>query len=335
MTTSPTAPTASTSRVAPGLDDATRELLADSLRELFTAGGGPASISAALEELGWAEVRRSDPAGATTLLFSEQGRALASSRALEDVLLAELSPVLPPAAGPRAIVVPLTEEPDATGGGVLLGPLGEVAEVVVPSSTGGVARLSVVPAEDLAGTTPADAFDASGWLLVTGARSGDAGTEPGEAWSRAVAAGHRALASEITGVCEAALSMATAHTAAREQYGRPIASFQAVRHRLAEAHVWINAARSAIGLAWSLADGDDGPWAARIAKLRAGRAQADVLRDTVQVLGAMGLTRESDMHHHVTRAAALDALLGDHRALAETTGADLLSGADARPLVEI
>jgi alkylation response protein AidB-like acyl-CoA dehydrogenase len=129
--------------------------------------------------------------------------------------------------------------------------------------------------------------------------------------------------------------MAVAHTSSREQYGRPIASFQAVRHRLAEAHVWITAARTTVETAWTLAGGDGAAWAARIAKLRAGRAQADVLRHTVQVLGAMGLTLESDMHRHVTRAAALDALLGDHRSLAEAAGADLLAGADARPLAEI
>jgi hypothetical protein len=49
----------------------------------------------------------------------------------------------------------------------------------------------------------------------------------------------------------------------------------------------------------------------------------------------MGLTLESEMHRHVTRAAALDALLGDHLSLAEATGADLLAETDAHPVVEI
>jgi len=329
MTTSPT------SQTTTGLDEATRDLLAGSLRELFTAGDEQASVSAALEEMGWAEVRRSDPAGATTLLFTEQGRALAASRALDDELLTELSPVLPTPNGPRTVIIPLSEKPDGTGG-VLLGPLDDIAEVVVPSSADGVVELSLVPAKELDGVVmPADAFDPGGWFLATEVPAAEVRITAGDAWARAVAAGHRALASEITGVCEAALSMATAHPSAREQYGRPIASFQAVRHRLAEAHVWLTAARITTETAWSLADGDDGPWAARIAKLRAGRAQADLLRHTVQVLGAMGLTLESDMHRHVTRAAALDALLGDHRTLAETTGMDLLTGANARPLVEI
>jgi alkylation response protein AidB-like acyl-CoA dehydrogenase len=326
----------SSARTATGLDDATREMLADSLREVFNGGAGAASISAALEALGWEEVRGSDPAGATTLLFTEQGRALASSRALDDVLLSELSPVLPEAAGSRAVLVPLAEEPDATGG-VLLGPLDGIAEVVVPTSKNGAVGLSVVPAARFAETAaPIEGFDPrSDRLLVAGPPPTGERIEAGDAWTRAVAAGHRALASEIIGVCEAALSMAVAHTSAREQYGRPIASFQAVRHRLAEARVWNSAARTTVETAWALADGDDAAWSARTAKMRAGRAQADVLRHTVQVLGAMGLTLESDMHRHVTRAAALDALLGNHGALAEATGADLLAGADARPLVEI
>ncbi len=57
-----------------------------------------------------------------------------------------------------------------------------------------------------------------------------------------------------------------------------------------------------------------------------------MLRHTVQVLGAMGLTLESQMHRYVTRAVALDALLGDHRSLARATGADLLAGADLLPV---
>jgi alkylation response protein AidB-like acyl-CoA dehydrogenase len=59
------------------------------------------------------------------------------------------------------------------------------------------------------------------------------------------------------------------------------------------------------------------------------------MRHGVQVLGAMGLTRESDMHRFVTRAAALDALFGGHRALTGALGADLLAGADPLPVVEI
>ncbi|HVW45057.1 MAG TPA: acyl-CoA dehydrogenase family protein, partial [Amycolatopsis sp.] len=136
---------------------------------------------------------------------------------------------------------------------------------------------------------------------------------------------------EISGVCQAALDLAAGHTSARVQYGRPIASFQAVRHRLAECHVAIADIASILDAAWA----DGGAWAAAIAKVRAGRAQAEVMRHGVQVLGAMGLTGESEMHRYVTRAAALDALLGGHRLLTGRIGRTLLSGAPADPVVEV
>jgi Acyl-CoA dehydrogenase, C-terminal domain len=350
------------------LDATTREELAASLRRLFAEHSGAAGITAALTELGWPDVLAADPSAATSLLFAEHGRALASSRVLDDVLLAELAGVLPPPAGPRAMLYPLGP-PSQPGPGLLLGGLDGIAEVVVPAGQPGAASLLVLPAARLAETTATAAgFDAgSMWLTVAAdpataastaavstVAAGTAPAGPGaipanDAWVRAEAAGRRALAAEIAGVCEAALALATAHTTARVQYGRPIASFQAVRHRLAEAHVAVAGIWATLDAAWAAADERAASnraadfraadfraaWAARIAKMQAGRAQAGVLRRTVQVLGAMGLTREGVMHRYVTRAAALDWLLGDHRALGQTVGADLLAGADLLPVAGI
>jgi alkylation response protein AidB-like acyl-CoA dehydrogenase len=76
-------------------------------------------------------------------------------------------------------------------------------------------------------------------------------------------------------------------------------------------------------------------WASAVAKARAGKAQSEVTRTGVQVLGAMGLTLESSMHRHVTRAAALDLLLGSQARLEESFGAALLSGTTAYPIASI
>jgi Acyl-CoA dehydrogenase, C-terminal domain len=306
------------------LDDATAELLAGSLREVLA---GSTALGPALRELGWADVLADDPARATTLLFTEHGRALATSRALDDVVLAELEPVLP--AGPdgtidRAVLYP---------GGLLLGPLDGVAEVVVPVGS----ALHLIAADRVAAAArPAAGFDpGSGWLQVSPPPTGPA-IPAADAWPRAVAAGRRALAAEIVGVCAAALELATAHTTSRVQYGRPIATFQAVRHRLAEAHVAVEAARSSLDAAWSARDAADGGIrAALLAKLAAGRAQREVMRHAVQVCGAMGLSAEGPLHRFVTRAAALDLLLDGHLELAARLGADLLAGADLDPVVGI
>src|SRR6202035_457768 len=104
---------------------------------------------------------------------------------------------------------------------------------------------------------------------------------------------------EIIGVCAAALAIAVEHTSARVQYGRQIATFQAVRHRLSEAHVAIESTRSVLAMAWDAQDAPDGgERAARVAKLRAGWAQAEVMRHATQVCGAMGLSLEHRMHRH-------------------------------------
>jgi hypothetical protein len=327
------------------MDAATGELLAASVRELFAAGPDARDLGFRLADLGWAEVLAEDPAWATTLLFAEHGSALATSRALDDVLLAELAPALPPADRPRAVLHPHPAdgaEPAPLGGplrGLLLGPVDGVDEVAVPVTDGDTVALLLVPAATFSGATaPVGGFDSgSGWLLVDGAalQPGLVPVPLGAAWQSALAAGRRALAAEIIGVCEAAFALAVAHTSARVQYGRPIASFQAVRHRLAEAHVAVTGARSVLEAAWGAADGPDAAWVATLAKARAGRAQAEVMRTGVQVLGAMGLSRESTMHRFVTRAAALDALFGSSRTLTERIGTELLAGAPLPPVVGI
>lgn len=304
-----------------GFDAETLELLATSLREVFTAHPDAPGVAAALAELGWDEVSSSDPAAATTLLFTEQGRALAVSRLLDDAVLRELTPALPAGAGRRAVLY--RHERYA----LLLGPVDDDTELV---SIDGAGNVGLLAAPDLA-ARPVRGFDpGSGWLCVDEIPSARPVTA-GDAGQRAVAAARRALSAEIIGICTAALDSAVAHTTARSQYGRPLATFQAVRHRLAESHVAIEAARAALAAAWA----DDGVWTARLAKLRAGQAQAEVMRHAVQVFGAMGLSRENDLHRRVTRAAALDLLLGGHTAQAEAVGAALLAGADLLRVVEI
>ena len=109
----------------------------------------------------------------------------------------------------------------------------------------------------------------------------------------AVAAGQRALGHELVGASRDACSGSPASTRVeRIQFGRPIAQFQAVRHRLAEAYVAIEAADAALGAAW-----DDGtPFTAAMAKAVAGRSARTVSRHCQQVLAGIGFTTEHDLH---------------------------------------
>lgn len=322
-----------------GMDSETLDLLTASLRELFAQSADARAVSAALAELGWDEVRQSDPSAATRLLFSEQGRAVANSRVLDEVTLDELAEVLPPSDAVRAVVYPVARHGDPAVAAVLLGPIEGVDELVLPRSTPDGMGILTIPAESVRETVrPAAGFDPrSGWLVLPALPGAQDGTliAADDAWTRAQAAAHRALASEIAAVCEAALAKATEHAAAREQFGKRIATFQAVRHRLAEAYVEICAIHTAIDSAWTAASSEIGPVAARLAKLRAGRAQVMVFRHVLQVFGALGLTAEGPVHQYVTRAAALDALLGDHAEQAELLGEALLSGAPPHPVAEV
>lgn len=318
-----------------GLDQTTQQLLTESLRELFGGDPDAPTITAALEELGWEEVFDTDRRAATTVLFTEQGRCLARSRALDDIVLDQLSDSLPASTGRRAVLYP---HPAIRNGGILLGPLDGVDDVVAPSWSAEPA-IRIVPADALGShLEPANGFDrSSGWLLVRDLDvDSTASLGVGRAGADALAAAHRAIATELVAICAKALELAAAHTASRIQFGRPLATFQGVRHRLAEAHVEIESARTALNLAWDVIDDPDhAAVASRIAKLRVGRAQALVFRHALQVFGAVGLTMESDLHRYATRAATLDDLLGGHDQLAEQLGSALVDEMAAQRMVQI
>lgn len=146
-----------------------------------------------------------------------------------------------------------------------------------------------------------------------------------------VAAGRRALAHELIGASRAMLELARTHALDRVQFDVPIASFQAVRHRLAEAYVAIEAADAAVDAAWEEAT----PFAAAIAKAVAGRSARTVAKHAQQVLAGIGFTAEHPFHRHFRRTRVLDALLGDHRSLTRDLGASLLSDRVLPPILPL
>jgi hypothetical protein len=128
-----------------------------------------------------------------------------------------------------------------------------------------------------------------------------------------LATGRRALASWLVGTSRAMLGLARAHALDRVQFGRPIAGFQAVRHKLAESLVAVEGAAATL----AAADSDLG---ALLAKATAGRAALLTAKHCQQVLGGIGFTAEHDLHRHVKRALFLDGLLGSSRELTREAG---------------
>ncbi len=134
----------------------------------------------------------------------------------------------------------------------------------------------------------------------------------GDALERASARGVWAASAALVGVARRMIDLATDYALQREQFGRPIGSFQAVKHHLATALVEVEFARPLVHrAAWSLAAGDgDAPVHASMAKAVASEAAQSAARAALQVHGAIGYTWEHDLHLWMKRAWSLAASWG-------------------------
>ena len=318
------------------MDADARELFAKTLAQV-TAQHDGAALDAALDDLGWRDALADDPQAAVSALFGAQGRSGATSTALDDVLVAALG--LDPAPD-LAVVLPGlgTWGPPAgsTPDGLSVAGLGtdragrcDRLVVVVAADPGGddAARLAVVDGSGLDRSVVGGIDPGLGLVAVSGAVTGDA-ARAGErtdlapaAWVDAVAAGRRALAHQLVGTSRTMLEQAREHALERIQFDRPIAQFQAVRHRLAESLVAIEAADAALAAAWD----DPTPLGSSVAKALAGRSARTVARHCQQVLAGIGFTTEHPFHRSVGRVYVLDALLGDARTLTRRLGEQLLA----------
>jgi alkylation response protein AidB-like acyl-CoA dehydrogenase len=149
-----------------------------------------------------------------------------------------------------------------------------------------------------------------------------------DAWPRAMARAQLAVGHELVGAARAMLEMARAHALDRIQFGQAIGKFQAVRHRLAETLVAVEAADAALDAAWE----DPSPHAAAMAKALAGRGARTAARHSQQVLAGIGFTTEHSFHRYVRRVLVLDQLVGAGRALTADDGRRLLASRQLPPL---
>jgi len=120
---------------------------------------------------------------------------------------------------------------------------------------------------------------------------------------------------EAVGASARLVELSVAYASVREQFGRPIGSFQAVKHRCADMSVRAEAARAAtIYATLSLRDeSDDRDFQLSVAKVLAADAFVQNAADNVQNHGGMGYTWECDAHFFVKRARSFEAILGSSR----------------------
>ena len=301
-----------------------RDLFERSLRHATGSGAG-AELDAALADLGWHDALADDPRTATTLLFELQGASGTCSSALDRVLALHLG-----IDDDVAVVLPALGRTEPPGeGDEVRGLATALALKATHAAVGTRAGVVLVRTGDLA-LRPVGGIDpALGLVELSGRLDGE--SRPGAAWADAVAAGQRALASELIGASRTMLDQAREHALDRIQFGRPIGSFQAVRHRLAESLVAIEAAAAAADAAWE----DGTPLFAAVAKAVAGRSARTVARHAQQVLAGIGFTTEHPLHLSVRRVHVLDRLLGDSRSLTRSMGDELLRSRRLPPLLPL
>jgi alkylation response protein AidB-like acyl-CoA dehydrogenase len=151
-----------------------------------------------------------------------------------------------------------------------------------------------------------------------------------EAWQRAAYLAAIALAAEQVGVAQACLDLTLAYTAQRFQFGKAIASFQAVKHRCAQMLVTLEQARSAVYSAAAMADTEasDDVLLRHAAQARMESTQAALYcsREAIQLHGGMGFTWEFHPHLFLRRAQLASQRLGPVSWWCEQVAAQLLDG---------
>jgi alkylation response protein AidB-like acyl-CoA dehydrogenase len=122
-----------------------------------------------------------------------------------------------------------------------------------------------------------------------------------------------AAAAEMLGTARKCLEMSVEYAKVREQFGQPIGSFQAIRHKCAEMLLEVeNSHAATYYAAWAQdAGAQDAALAASVAKAYVGDAARRVCGEAIQVHGGIGFTWEYDLHLYFKRAKSLEALYGD------------------------
>jgi hypothetical protein len=307
--------------------------------EHATADDTGADLDAALLELGWHDAFAVDPRDAVSVLFRLQGAGNVTSSAIDHVIANAIDPELGADTG---IVLPTVNRWDPPGTidagrlhvhGVATASFAERATTLVVAASDDGLRTITVPTSSLS-LRRVEGIDPSlGLLEVTGEDIDAAGATalPSASWDAAIALGRRALSHELVGTSRTMLALACEHALERVQFDRPIGSFQAVRHRLAETLVAIETAEALLDAAWI----DGSPDTAAMAKATAGRSARTAMRHCQQVLAGIGFTTEHPLHLFIRRTVVLDGLLGSALAITMSLGNGLLADRRLPPLLPL
>lgn len=195
---------------------------------------------------------------------------------------------------------------------VAFAPIAELAVVCAPDTEG--MAVWIVDLNEVGRPEREPGMDLSrplGWLEFEGAPAERLGGAELATWLTDLGATGAAL--ELLGASSVAMELAVQYAKDRVQFGRPIGSFQAVKHRCADMLVDVEGMRSsAYWAAWCLeVDDPDRSIAASTAKTWAGDASKRVMASALQVHGGIGFTWEHDLHLYMKRAQLDQVCFGD------------------------
>jgi alkylation response protein AidB-like acyl-CoA dehydrogenase len=312
-----------------------REMLRETVAALVTKHANPAAVRAAMEsdrgydeslwrllceqvgaaalvipeELGGAGGELADAA----TVLQELGRALVPSPLL-GTTLAELALL----AAPEPDIETLGSLADGSSIGALVLDAdyvvnGDIADAVVAAVDGQLSRWTRFSAQPVATMDPTRRL-----ARVRPEETSDIaalGPDPGLADTAAIL-----LAAEQIGAAERCLELTVEYAKSRVQFGRPIGSFQALKHRMADLYVTIAAARAVVADACD----DPTPSNAATARLAASEALCTVAAEGIQLHGGIAITWEHDMHLYFKRAHGSARLLGSPRELLRQLESEVL-----------
>jgi hypothetical protein len=323
------------------IDADERALMEETVRSAIAgalAADKGADIDAILAQLGWQEMLRDEPGDAIDIVFTALGAANATATALDDVMLsalgrgprADLSMMLPnfaawdppgqiEADSLHARSLATARAATATEMLVVCGTASEPWVVTIP--------MTIPEVRTVRGIDPEAGFHA---IHAQGSAAGATRIAP-DAWQSAVDLGRRALAHQIAGASRAMLNLACTHAKERVQFNRPVARFQAVRHRLADALVAVEALEATLSVAREEPSLDT----AALAKAVAGRTARTVVTHCQQVLAGIGFTAEHPFHRYLKRTILLEGLFGSADEIVLHVGRQLLASRRVPTLIEL
>ncbi|GAA4889950.1 acyl-CoA dehydrogenase family protein [Streptomyces coeruleoprunus] len=286
-------------------------------------GAGHREAAVVLEELGRAVTPvpylTSSVVATETLLALDAGELRGAGELLGDLAAGRkvavlavpftTGPAADPAVGPVAVADagPVPAVADAVLADVLLVPRPDGLYAVDAAD----ARIEPRVPLDLTRPLATVTLTGSGTGAAPGTRIADADTARA-AVRRGLLAGAGLLASEQLGVAEWCLEEAVRHTRERHQFNRPVGSFQALKHRMAQLWLEVAGARAAArNAADALATGSaEAPLAVAVAQAYCSRVAVRAAEECVQLHGGIGMTWEHPAHLYLKRAKADQLALG-------------------------